>query len=61
MVGAVRVVPGVWYSLGATTGAKAERIYGYVYAFVAAARKHPDFTPVEVRSKEISKENSKVP
>jgi hypothetical protein len=43
----------------ATTRAKTVRIYRYVYAFMARARKNPDFDPVEIRGNETVKANCK--
>jgi hypothetical protein len=48
MVGAVRAAPGLWYPPRADTRAKLERVYGYVYAFLASARRHSSYTPVSV-------------
>jgi hypothetical protein len=39
---------------------KLEGIYGYVYAFLARAWKHDDFSPVHVRVKGTGKEAVKV-
>jgi hypothetical protein len=47
--GGVRVAPGLVYSARATTRAKLERIYGYVFAAVARFKKLQAFSPVEVR------------
>jgi hypothetical protein len=49
--GGVRVAPGLVYPARATTRAKLERIYGYVFAAVARFKKLPAFSPVEVRAK----------
>jgi hypothetical protein len=56
MVKAVRTAPGLWYPPEANTRAKLERVYGYVYAFLARARKQSDFTPVPVRIRGTGKE-----
>jgi hypothetical protein len=50
---------GVMVPPEATTRAKAVRIYRYVYAFMARARKNPDFDPVEIRGNETVKANCK--
>jgi hypothetical protein len=49
--GGVRAAPGLVYPACATTRAKLERIYGYVFTAVARFKKLPAFSPVEVRAK----------
>jgi hypothetical protein len=56
MDGAVRRAPGLWYPPWADTRAQLERVYGYVYAFLAGARKHSNFTPVSVWPRGTGKE-----
>jgi hypothetical protein len=56
MVGAVRAAPGLWYTPRADTRAKLVRVYGYVYAFLASARRHSSYIPVSVRIRGTGKE-----
>ncbi len=56
MVKAVRVRSGLWYPPSADTRAKLERVYGYLYTFLAKFKKHSDFTPVSVRAHGTGKE-----
>ncbi len=49
--GGVRATPGLVYPARATTRAKLERIYGYVFTAVARFKKLPAFSPVEIRAK----------
>jgi hypothetical protein len=53
MVAAPRVRSGLWYPPSADTRAKLERVYGYVYTFLAGARKLAGFTPITKRSKVV--------
>jgi hypothetical protein len=46
MVKVTRVRSGLWYPPSADTGAKLERVYGYVYTFLAGARQLDNFTPI---------------
>ncbi len=50
MVSAMRVSP------RADTQANLERVYGYVYAFLASVRRHSSYTPVSVRIRGTGKE-----
>jgi hypothetical protein len=56
MVMTARVKSGLWYPPSANTRAKLERVYGYVYTFLARARKLANFTPVTRRSRTAEKE-----
>jgi hypothetical protein len=56
MVMAARVKPGLWYPPSADTRTKLERVYGYVYTFLAGARKLANFTPVTRRLRTVGKE-----
>jgi hypothetical protein len=56
MVKAVRIRSQLWYPPSADTRAKLERVYGYVYTFLAKFKKHSDFTPVSVRTRGTGKE-----
>ncbi len=46
----LRATPGLVYPARATTRAKLERIYGYVFTAIARFKKLPVFSPVEVRA-----------
>jgi hypothetical protein len=48
--GGVRAAPGLVYPARATTRAKLERIYGYVFAAIACFKRLPAFSPVEIRA-----------
>ncbi len=56
MVGAVRAAPGLWYPPRADTRAKLEHVYGYVYAFLASARRHSSYALASVRIRGTGKE-----
>jgi hypothetical protein len=56
MVKTTRVRSRLWYPPSANTRAKLERVYGYVYTFLAGARKLANFTPVTKRTWEVGKE-----
>jgi hypothetical protein len=56
MVKTARVQSGLWYPPSADTRAKLERVYGYVYTFLARARKLANFTPITVRTRGTGKE-----
>jgi hypothetical protein len=56
MVMTARVRSGLWYPPSADTRAKLERVYGYVYTFLAGARKLANFTPITKRSRTVGKE-----
>ncbi len=56
MVKTTRVRSGLWYPPSADTRAKLERVYGYVYTFLAGARKLASFTPITKRTRTIGKE-----
>jgi hypothetical protein len=56
MVKVTRVWSGLWYPPSADTRAKLERVYGYVYTFLARARKLDNFTPIAVRTRGTGKE-----
>jgi hypothetical protein len=56
MVKTARVRSGLWYPPSADTRAKLERVYGYVYTFLARARKLANFTPKTVRTRGVGKE-----
>ncbi len=51
-----RVRPGLWYPPSANTRAKLECVYGYVYTFLAGARKLANFTPISKRTWKVGKE-----
>ncbi len=51
-----RAKPGLWYPPAANTRAKLEQVYGYVYTFLAGARKLAGFTPITKRSKVVKGE-----
>jgi hypothetical protein len=46
----------LWYPPSADTRAKLERVYGYVYTFLAGARKLANFTPIMKRSRKVGEE-----
>jgi hypothetical protein len=54
--GGVRMTPGLVYPARATTRAKLERIYGYVFTAVARFKKLPAFSPVGIRAEGRTKE-----
>jgi hypothetical protein len=56
MVKVARVRSGLWYPPSADTRAKLEHVYGYVYTFLARARKLGNFTPIAVRTRGTGKE-----
>jgi hypothetical protein len=56
MVKTAQVKPGLWYPPSADTRAKLERVYGYVYTFLAGARRLANFTPITKRSRTVGKE-----
>jgi hypothetical protein len=56
MVMTARVRSELWYPPSADTRAKLERVYGYVYTFLAGARKLANFTPIAKRSRTVGKE-----
>jgi hypothetical protein len=56
MVMAARAKPGLWYPPAANTRAKLEQVYGYVYTFLAGARKLANFAPITKRSRTVGKE-----
>ncbi len=56
MVKTTRVRSGLWYPPSADTRAKLERVYGYVYKFLARARKLANFTPITKRTRVVGKE-----
>ncbi len=56
MVKTTRVRSGLWYPPFADTRAKLERVYGYVYTFLAGARKLANFTPITKRTRTVGKE-----
>jgi hypothetical protein len=56
MVMTTRVKPGLWYPPSADTRTKLERVYGYVYTFLAGARKLTNFRPVTRRLRTAGKE-----
>ncbi len=45
----------MWYPPSADTRAKLERVYGYVYTFLAGARKLANFKPITKRSRVVGK------
>jgi hypothetical protein len=51
-----QVGSGLWYPPSADTRAKLECVYGYVYTFLAGARKLANFTPITKRSRTVGKE-----
>jgi hypothetical protein len=53
---ATRVRPGLWYPPAADTRAKLECVYGYMYTFLARARKLANFTPITRRMRIVGKE-----
>jgi hypothetical protein len=55
MVKTGRVRSGLWYPPSADTRAKLERVYGYVYSFLARARKLANFTPITARTRGTGK------
>jgi hypothetical protein len=55
MVKATRVRPGLWYPPAADTRAELERVYGYMYTFLAGARKLANFTPITRRTQTVGK------
>jgi hypothetical protein len=59
MVKVARVGSGLWYPPSADTRTKLERVYGYVYAFLARARKLSNFTPMVVLTRGTGKETVK--
>jgi hypothetical protein len=56
MVMTTRMRSGLWYPPSAGTRAKRERVYGYVYTFLAGARKLASFTPITKRVWTVGKE-----
>jgi hypothetical protein len=56
MIAAARVRSGLWYPPSADTRAKLERVYGYVYTFLAGARKLAGFTPITKRTRTVKGE-----
>jgi hypothetical protein len=56
MVKVARVRSGLWYPPSADTRAKLERVYGYVYTFLARVRKLDNFTPITARTRGTGKE-----
>jgi hypothetical protein len=56
MVKTARVRSRLWYPPSADTRAKLERVYGYVYTFLARARRLADFTPITARTRGTGKE-----
>ncbi len=56
MVMAALVRSGLWYPPSADTRAKLERVYGYVYTFLAGARKLAGFTPITKPSRTVKGE-----
>jgi hypothetical protein len=48
--GGLKATPGLVYPAWATTRAKLERIYGYVFTAIARFKKLPAFSPVKVRA-----------
>ena len=56
MVKTARVRSGLWYPPSANTRAKLERVYGYVYTFLARTRKLANFTPITKRTRTVGKE-----
>jgi transposase InsO family protein len=56
MIAVARVKSGLWYPPSASTRAKLERVYGYVYTFLAGARKLASFTPVTRRTRTVKGE-----
>ncbi|MFN9906482.1 MAG: hypothetical protein ACK56F_10215, partial [bacterium] len=56
MIAAARVRSGLWYPPSADTRAKLERVYGYVYTFLAGARKLASFMPITRRTRTVKGE-----
>ena len=56
MVMTAQVRSGLWHPPSADTRAKLERVYGYVYTFLAGARKLANFAPITKRSRTVGKE-----
>ncbi len=56
MVKTTRVLAGLWYPPSANTRAKLERVYGYIYKFLAGAKKLANFTPITERTRRVGKE-----
>jgi hypothetical protein len=56
MVKVARVRSGLWNPPSADTRAKLERVYGYVYTFLAGDRKLDNFTPIAVQTRGTGKE-----
>ncbi len=56
MVKAARVRTGLWYPPSTDTRAKLERVYGYVYTFLARARRLANFSPITTRTRWAGKE-----
>ncbi len=56
MIAVARVKSGLWYPPSANTRAKLERVYGYVYTFLAGARKLASFTPIARRERMVERE-----
>jgi hypothetical protein len=56
MVKTARVRSRLWYPPSANTRAKLERVYGYVYTFLARARRLTNFTPITARMQGTGKE-----
>ncbi len=56
MVKVTRVRSGLWYPPSADTRAKLERVYGYVYTFLARVKKLDNFTPIMARTRGMGKE-----
>jgi hypothetical protein len=56
MVKVARVRSGLWYPPSAHMRAKLEWVYGYVYTFLAGARKLGNFTPIIARTRGTGKE-----
>ncbi len=50
VAGGLSVTPGLVYPARATTRAKLERIFGYVFTAVAQLKKLPAFSPLEIRA-----------
>jgi hypothetical protein len=55
MVMTAQAKSGLWYPPSADTRAKLERVYGYMYTFLAGARKLANFTPITKRSRTVGK------
>ncbi len=56
MVKTTTVWSGLWYPPSANMRAKLERVYGYVYMFLAGARKLAKFTPITEQTRRVGKE-----